>query len=218
MGLGRTVRHAEWTRPFWWLLAGPCAATLWLTCKLALLTGRVTQVGTGANHPGPAVYVNWHRHLPFTIVAHGQRRRWMMMLGAPYMAPIAAWCQLMGLRLVRGATGSGGREALAALELVMAQGESVTLAVDGPAGPPFRVKPGCVHLARAVGVPIIPVAYRSKRQRAVTGRWDRLLLVGLFDEITIEFGSPIDVRGNTSIDVVIEDVSAGLRALDPESP
>ena len=40
------------------------------------------------------------------------------------------------------------------------RGESAVLAVDGPAVPPFRVKRGCVELARSAAVPIIPVAYR----------------------------------------------------------
>jgi lysophospholipid acyltransferase (LPLAT)-like uncharacterized protein len=160
--------------------------------------------------------VNWHRHLPLTMVIHGRARRWMMMLGAPYMAPIAAWARCLGLRLIRGATGAGGREALALLRAPLARGESVVLAVDGPAGPAFTVKPGCVQLAREAGVPIIPVAYTSRRQKTVASRWDRMSLVFPFDELTVLFGDPIPLNDGLTDAAALRKVHDDLLALDPQ--
>ncbi len=185
----RVVRNQAWA-----LTARPIGLAFAAASRLVLRTSAVSVGGPGAVHDGPAVYVNWHRHLPFLIVHHGQSRRWMMVSGAPYMGSIARWCELSGLRVVRGATGERGREALAACEAVLRRGESVVLAVDGPAGPPFVVKPGCVDLARAAAVPIIPVAYRSRRGHTVHARWDRMLLVSPFDAITVEYGEPLDPK------------------------
>lgn len=103
---------------------------------------------------------------------HGQHRRWLMISPAPYMDAIAAYSRLAGLRVVRGASGDKGRAALAALADRLLHGESVFLAVDGPAGPPLKVKRGCIDLARATGAPIIPVAYTSRRGKHNLKRWD----------------------------------------------
>ncbi|MHB8416558.1 MAG: DUF374 domain-containing protein [Myxococcales bacterium] len=176
----------------WALTARPVGLGLAAAFRLVVRTSTVSVVGPGAAHEGPAVYVNWHRHLPFLIVHHGQLRRWMMVSGAPHMGSIARFCELSGLRLVRGATGERGREALGVCEAVLRRGDSIVLAVDGPAGPPFVVKPGCVDLARTAAVPIIPVACRSGRGHTVHARWDRMLLVSPFDAITVEYGEPLD--------------------------
>jgi hypothetical protein len=216
MSLARTLRYAEWTRPFWWLAAVPFAALASLYFHVVEWTSTVEERGEGAGYSGPAIYVNWHRHLPFTIVRNGHAHRSMMMLGAPYMMPIGLWCRWMGLRIVYGASGAGGREALAKLADLLARGDSVVLAVDGPAGPAFQVKPGCADLARASGCPLIPVAYRTRRGFSPAGRWDRMLMVVPFDRISVVYGRPMRVAPEDPNDVVRERVSAALFALDAE--
>ncbi len=210
------VRHVKFgtsAARAWPLLAWPFGLFLALWFRLIRWTSVIEERGPGAAFSGPAVYVNWHRHLPYLIVHHGERGRWMMVSRAPYMEPVALWCRLMGLRLSRGATGDAGREALAELRESLQRGDSVVLAVDGPAGPAFQVKPGCVKLARSTGVPIIPVAYHSRRGREVTRRWDRMLLVRPFDRIVLEYGNPL-VPGPELDSVVQERISETLRALD----
>ena len=177
-------------------------------------TSRVEITGEGAKFHGPAVYVNWHRHLPFLIAFHGRRRRFIMVSRAPHMAPIARWCRLMGLELVRGATGEGGRRALAQMKTLLENGESVVLAVDGPTGPAFQVKPGCIDLARDAGVPIIPVGYRSRGGKTLTGRWDEMRVPVPFDDIVIVLGEPIVVGKNTTTDL-LPHVGLALDTLDP---
>ena len=64
------------------------------------------------------------------------------------------------------------------------------LAADGPAGPGFKAKPGCIELARIAEVPIIPVAYRSRKGKSNLKRWDQFYTVGMFDEIEVWYGAP----------------------------
>ncbi len=108
-----------------------------------------------------------------------------MVSAAPYMAPIARMSRLLGLQLARGASGSHGREALNLLDLALSRGESVELAVDGPAGPVFRAKPGCVDLALRSGAPIIAVAYRASRALETPGRWDHQVFPLPFSSIEV---------------------------------
>jgi lysophospholipid acyltransferase (LPLAT)-like uncharacterized protein len=108
-----------------------------------------------------------------------------MMSGAPRMAPIARWARLVGLRLVRGATGEGGQAALQRLVEIARAGASVEMAVDGPSGPAFQAKPGCVDLALASGLPLIAIGYRSPKAFVTPGRWDEQLQVPPFAEIEV---------------------------------
>jgi lysophospholipid acyltransferase (LPLAT)-like uncharacterized protein len=165
--------------------------------------------------PTPAIFVNWHRHLPLLTVHHGRRGRWILMSQAPRMAPIAEWATQSGLRLVRGTSGEGGRDALEPLEALLRKGESIVLAVDGPRGPAFQVRPGCVELSRKTGVPIVPVGYEVFPKTTVPFRWDRMSLVLPFSRVRIRYGTPIDASSEPESEVLLR-VAQGLNALDAD--
>jgi lysophospholipid acyltransferase (LPLAT)-like uncharacterized protein len=195
---------------FWRMLSPPVAVYMFADAKLALLTSNITEQGQGAGYSGAAVYVNWHKYVPFLCVHHGQHRRWMLMSSAPYMEPVALWCTWMGLTVVRGAPGERSRESLRHLVEALKRGQSVVLAADGPAGPGFQVKPGCIDLARAAEVPIIPVAYSSKRGRSNAKRWDRLYQVRKFDQIDVSYGTPIFLDPSATDAGALRRVQSGL--------
>lgn len=186
-----TIKRDPRSLWFWRMLSPAVAIYMFINARLTLLTSVVTLHGAGAGYSDAAIYVNWHKYVPFLCVHHGQHRRWLLMSSAPYMEPVALWCRWMGLTVVRGAPGERSRESLTHLVEALKGGNSVALAADGPAGPGFRVKPGCVALASAAGVPIIPVAYRSKRGRPNVKRWDQLYQVRKFDQIEVFYGSSI---------------------------
>ena len=208
--LHRFKNSAGW-HWFWRSIAGPAGFCLSRYSKAKLGTVRVSVEGPGADYAGAAVYANWHRHLPFLIMHHGQHRRWIMISPAPYLDPIEQWCARLGVRVVRGTTGERGREALAELLAHLREGESAFLAVDGPAGPAFQAKRGCVDLARAAGVPLIPVAYACKRGRTNYRRWDQWLPFKFFDRITVRYGEPIVVGTDEPEAEAVRRVEAGLR-------
>jgi lysophospholipid acyltransferase (LPLAT)-like uncharacterized protein len=194
----------------WRTLSPPVAAYMYVNAKLTLKTSVVTLRGSGANYSGAAVYVNWHKYVPFLCVHHGEYRRWLLMSSAPYLEPIALWCRWLGLTVVRGAPGERSRESLRRLIEALQNGNSVALAADGPAGPAFRAKPGCIELARAVGVPIIPVAYRSRKGKSNLQRWDQLYDARKFDRIEVLYGTPIFLNPSHAESASLELVQRGL--------
>lgn len=189
------------------------AGWMFVGAKLTLKTSSITLQGPGKDYSGAAVYVNWHRHVPFLCVHHGQYRRWLLMSSAPYLEPVAMWCGWMGLTVVRGAPGERSRESLVRLVEALKCGKSAVLAADGPAGPAFRVKPGCIELARTAGVPIIPVAYRSRKGRSNLQRWDQLYRVGKFDQIEVWYGRPIVLDASEPDPAALEHVQNRLDEL-----
>jgi lysophospholipid acyltransferase (LPLAT)-like uncharacterized protein len=177
------------------------------------VSSRVSVEGEGARYRGPALYVNWHRYLPYLGVHHGKPRRWLMVSKDAYMAPIVLWNQLHGVRTLRGGSGDGGRAAAALMVERLQAGESAFLAVDGPRGPALHVKRGCVDVARAASVPLIPVGYSCRRGRFNTRRWDHWLMPRPFDSISVVYGRPLRFQPEEPLPEALERVAAGLRAV-----
>jgi lysophospholipid acyltransferase (LPLAT)-like uncharacterized protein len=197
-----------------WRTIAPAVATfMLLNAKLTLRTSTVRVEGPGAEYPGAAVYVNWHKYVPFLCIHYGQRRRWLLMSSAPYLYPVAVWCSWMGVRVIRGAPGDRSRESLGQLIEALKSGHSVALAADGPAGPAFVAKRGCVDLARAAGVPIIPLSCRSKKGHSHARRWDQLFQVAKFDQIEVHYGPPIKLDPWETDADALERVQRGLDSL-----
>jgi hypothetical protein len=195
---------------FWRMLSPAVAVVMLVNAKLMLLTSVVSLRGPGSEYSGAAVYVNWHKYVPFLCIHHGRYRRWLLMSSAPYLEPVARWCGWLGLTVVRGSPGERSRESLVRLIEPLKRGESVVLAADGPAGPPFRAKIGCVELARAAGAPIIPVAYRSRKGRSNLKRWDQMYSVGKFDQVEVFYGNPIFLDSSEPDAAALERVQRGL--------
>ncbi len=186
-------------RLIWGVLEWPIGL-LWASYAwLVRVTSRVTVIGTPPS--GAAVYVNWHRFQPFLIPHHGSHSRWMLVSPAPPLAPVARFCRLVGLNLVRGTSGDRGKQALEELVQVVRSGQSITIAVDGPAGPRFEVKRGCVDVASRTGAPIVPVAYSCRRGGTIEWRWDKSLMPAPFDHITIRYGTPILIDASSTDDL-----------------
>jgi len=204
--LSRTVAAAFWTLSAW-----PVGLFLRLCTGFADWTSHVRVEGEGATYSGPALYVNWHRYLPYLGVHHGKARRWLMVSRDAYMAPIVRWTQLHGVRIIRGGSGDGGQAALGEMVERLRAQDSAFLAVDEPKGPALRVKRGCVEMARVAQVPLIPVGYRCRRGRFNTRRWDHWLMPRPFDSISVVYGAPLFFAAEETLTEAVERVTEGLR-------
>jgi lysophospholipid acyltransferase (LPLAT)-like uncharacterized protein len=197
-------------RVFWRLAEWPIGLGWYVYASLVRLTSAV--IVSGAPPDGPVIFVNWHRYQAFLIPHHGAHRRWMLVSPATPLAPVARFSLLCGLNLVRGASGDRGKQALEELAQVLSAGHSITLAVDGPAGPRFRAKRGCADLAIRTGFPVVPVRYQSIRGRTLEWRWDRTLLPVPFDRIVVQYGAPVTSSG--SAEQLLGVVQKGLTDLE----
>ena len=204
------VHAPDFRAALWAVAAWPVALGLRLLTEVVERTSRVSVAGPGATYVGPALYVNWHRYLPYLGIHHGKARRWLMVSRDAYMAPIVRWNQLHGVRIIRGGSGDGGQQAMEKMVERLMAGDSAFLAVDGPAGPALRVKRGCVEMARTASVPVIPVGYASRRGRFSARRWDHWLLMRPFDTLSVVYGTPLFFDTEEPPAVALERVAQGL--------
>ncbi len=81
-----------------------------------------------------------------------------------------------GHEAVRGSSTRGGAGALRALIKLGRSGQDVAVTPDGPKGPRHVAKLGVIHLAKATGLPIVPLAFACSKKnslRAGIATWSR---------------------------------------------
>ncbi|WHZ25171.1 MAG: Protein of unknown function DUF374 [Nitrospira sp.] len=71
-----------------------------------------------------------------------------------------------GLQAVRGSSTRGGAEAFRELIRIGRAGGNLVVTPDGPKGPRQVVKVGVVQLARATGLPIVPMAFGCSKKNS----------------------------------------------------
>lgn len=79
-----------------------------------------------------------------------------------------------GFQAVRGSSTRGGIEALRELIRLGRSGADLVVTPDGPKGPAQVVKAGVIQLARASGLPIVPLAFGCSKKntlRVGIGSW-----------------------------------------------
>jgi lysophospholipid acyltransferase (LPLAT)-like uncharacterized protein len=80
---------------------------------------------------------------------------------------IARIISRFGHEAVRGSSTRGGAGALRALIKLGRSGRDVVVTPDGPKGPPHVVKLGIIHLAKATGIPIVPLAFACSKKNSL---------------------------------------------------
>lgn len=103
----------------------------------------------------------------------------------------------LGYQVVRGSSSRGAVGGLKGLiDRVRAAGVSASLAVDGPRGPVYQVKPGVLKLAQQTGLPIIPGAASAEWRFVFKKAWNKAYLPLPFSKCVVVYGAPMPVPEN----------------------
>ncbi len=123
----------------------------------------------------------------------------------------------LGIGSVDGSSSRGGARAARGLLRALAAGSVALVAVDGPRGPPGRVKPGVVFLARRSGVPIWPVGVAVGGGHRLRRAWDAYLLPRPFARALVLVGEPLRVSPETDPESCRAELERTLAALQAEA-
>jgi hypothetical protein len=144
-----------------------------------------------------AILCFWHnRLLMLPLVAAGQPVAILVSHhrdGELAARLLAGW----GIATVRGSATRGAVGGFLRLVHAYRQGHNLAVLPDGPRGPRCVAKPGVIHLARALGAPVYPMAYAADRVRRLRS-WDRLLIPAPFARAVILVGAPLTVPAGAS--------------------
>lgn len=124
----------------------------------------------------------WPRDLPIHMLISGHRDGRI----------IADAVGHFGIASIAGSSSRGGLAALRAMVKTLKDGACVGITPDGPRGPAMQASAGIVAAARLAQVPIIPLAYATRRRR-VMKTWDCFHLAFPFTTGIHLWGEPISV-------------------------
>lgn len=98
----------------------------------------------------------------------------------------------LGGETSRGSSTRGAVQALKGLVRLCRQGHPASMAVDGPKGPRFEVKPGVFQLSHLAKAPIFPVGVAVSKALVFEKSWNKAYLPWPFAQVITVFGEPID--------------------------
>lgn len=143
--------------------------------------------------PRPAIGVAWHQGLLVAAWCWRDRGLAVPVSRSRDGGRIEAVLRRLGFaESPRGSSSRGATTLLRSLIRLVRDGHPVGFLPDGPRGPARQAKPGVVALARASGVPLVPVAIAA-RPRKVFGSWDRAILPAPFAQVLCRYGPPLVV-------------------------
>src|SRR5215813_14992247 len=97
-----------------------------------------------------------------------------------------------GHQAVRGSSTRGGAGALRALIKLGRAGKDLVVTPDGPKGPRQVAKLGVIQLAKATGLPIVPLAFACSTKQRFSS-WDHFMVPYPFSRGLFLYGKPMYV-------------------------
>ena len=160
------------------------------------------------------IYAIWHGNA-LGIALFGMDRGIYTLVSRFRDGDVATYLlEKLGYRVVRGSTEEGkaqkgGRVALIKLIKILREGNNVAITVDGPKGPPYKVKEGIIFLAQKTSSPIVP-AYAEFERYIRLKTWDNFLIPLPFTKGRVNVGRPIEVREEDSIEEKLRELEEEL--------
>ncbi len=173
--------------PLYWLLT-----KTWRIRELgpAPVLERFVQTST----PAPCLYAHWHGDELVLVGYYSFRRLAVLSSLSKDGTLMARTLELLGYKVFRGSSSKGGARGLIGLIKAVKEGSQSALAVDGPKGPIYEVKPGIVELALRTGRPIVPLRTRCDRAWYIPRAWNKSYLPKPFARVEVEYGEPFDIK------------------------
>ena len=145
------------------------------------------------NYPKQQVIFSmWHCHQCLVYGIENKSKFYALISASNDGEIIAKAAECINIKSVRGSTKRRG--VAASLELIekLKDGNDVAIMVDGPRGPRYKVKDGIINIAKLSGVPIVPVAWKSKNKTFFTfNTWDKFQVpIGPCQTVAL-YGEPI---------------------------
>jgi lysophospholipid acyltransferase (LPLAT)-like uncharacterized protein len=176
-----------------------------MTLRMLSSTWRVDIQGLetldGLNRSGQRyIMASWHRHY-LSMVRFYRNRSVIAVTNESHRGQVIAdICDRNGIRALQ-IPMSGTKRLLRTVRRMESDRKGIAIMVDGPLGPPNKVKRAIVHLAADLQFPIIPVSVSAAHKYVVTSRWDRLEVPHFFSHVKYEIGAPLTVpSGSTTVE------------------
>lgn len=187
------IQHSPWQK-FIQLLVACIVAPIYYSLRL---TWRIRESGpqevlqSFVKEGKPCIYAHWHGDELVLIGYYSYRRLAVLSSLSKDGSIMAQTLTFLGYKVFRGSSSRGGARGLLGLIGAVKDGSQSALAVDGPKGPIYEVKPGVVKLAMKTGMPIVPVRTRAQSAWKIPRAWNRSYVPKPFSRVEVEYSLPI---------------------------
>ena len=138
------------------------------------------------------VYAHWHGDELVLVPFYAYRRLSVLSSLSKDGTLMANTLWLLGYRVFRGSSTRGGaRGLLGLIQSVHDHNGQAALAVDGPKGPIYEVKPGIAELALRTGRPVVAVRVTAEKSWAIPRAWNKSYIPKPFSKVEVRFSAPI---------------------------
>lgn len=152
------------------------------------------------------VYVIWHGR-QFLLTTHFAKMNTGVITSTSRDGRLQAdILSKMGFKITYGSSSKSPVKALMGSVKLMRKGINMAIAVDGPTGPVYKVKPGALFLAKKLNAFIVPVSF-SARPAITLRAWDNYLLPLPFSKAIIIWGDPMQLTQSTDKDILDKESS-----------
>jgi len=140
------------------------------------------------------LYAHWHGD-ELLMLKMGQFRKMAVMASRSQDGELMKQVlKFLGFQVVRGSSSKGGVGGLKGLiDIITQKNCHSSLAVDGPRGPIYEVKPGILALAQKTGKPIVPTAGAAQWRFVFSRSWNQCYFPKPFSRCVVIYGEPISV-------------------------
>ena len=140
--------------------------------------------------PQRCVYAFWHGRLLYSFYILRKIRPCALLSSSNDGNILAGILKAWGYSLVRGSSGTGGREAYENAVGTLKSGTSIAITPDGSRGPYREAHSGAFRMAKEVGVAVIPLGIGFSKAWTLKS-WDKFQIPKPFCKAVIIVGTPI---------------------------
>ncbi len=123
----------------------------------------------------------------------------------------------LGFGVVRGSSNTdkdkGGAKALIQIKRILEQGHNIAITVDGPKGPPKKVKQGTIYLAQKTKKPIVGI-YANISKYITLNSWDKFQVPLPFCNIRLLTTQEIYVSDDMNLEEYSEVLEKSMMELE----
>ena len=140
------------------------------------------------------IYAFWHQNIIASMFSKRKTTKAVCLVSGSRDGDLIAYpCESLGMKVLRGSSGKMAVSVKKDFELCLLNGYSGVIAIDGPVGPPLKVKYGSISFSSNTQVPIVP--YRAFASCSFSlSTWDRMKIPVPFSTIFIVYGEPLVVE------------------------
>jgi lysophospholipid acyltransferase (LPLAT)-like uncharacterized protein len=173
---------------------------LWLGYRLLSLTWRVTlhepeSMRTALRERKPFIAAHWHGDEFALLQLIGRYRAAILASPSRDGRILSLLIRLSGGKTSAGSSSRGGAAGLRGLIRLLRQGHNCSLAVDGPRGPIYKVKPGVLEISRLLACPIYYPTVSCDRAYFLYRSWDHGYVPKPFARLSIHWHGPVPAIG-----------------------